>query len=102
MYTFFNIIIFLITLLFASAVSSGYFHKKTVQEDEQPGPSQIYSYRQVTTALESQNQICSSTLQRADLCLKRFSTALLRNRYGPFINMRVLNETFRNFIGMID
>ena len=102
MYTFFTIIIFLFTSLFSSAVSSGYFQQKTVQENEQPGPSQIDSYRQVTMSLESQNQICSSTMIQADLCIKRFSTALLRNRYGSFINMRVLNETLRNFIGMID
>ena len=96
-----KIIIFLFTPLFASAVSSGYFQLRIFQENKRPAPSLIESYRQVTSFPDSQNQICSSTLQRADLCLKRFTNALLRNRYGSLINMRFLNETLRNFIGMI-
>lgn len=96
----FTIIAFLFVLMFAATIP-GYLITKQTQEDHLIDHSHPYiRFPQETTISPPYSRICTRTLKRADICLQRFTNALLRSSFGHFVNARVLNETMRNFIGV--
>ena len=94
-------ILFLVPLLTSAIPSKNpSIRQKNFQENKQTGLLQLSNLVQGSFPSKSKFQFCTHILQRAEICLKRFSSAILSSNYGNFLNNRIINETASNLIGV--